>query len=204
MKIQLHLTTKGKAVFHAEKSAAREEHPPHHGLRGWIERKAQSLKTAWSQADRGPAGRVRAFWEKLQSRMPDDESMLARLRTASAIEMYHPATMSGEEAQAHWVDYMARCRRRHLPWLGFNILISPITLILAPLPGPNLIGYWFAYRAVKDALALLGLRHARDPGMATTYHPLETHAVVTPVGEFSCRTETNTAPFAGLAAGSPP
>lgn len=204
MKIQLHLTDEGKAVFHAEKAVVRENHPPHHGFRGWIERKAQSLKTAWSHADRGPAGKVRAFWDYLHSRMPDDESMLARLRTASTIEVYHPAELPSEEAQSLWVGYMARCRRRHLPWLGFNVLISPLSLVLAPLPGPNLIGYWFAYRAVKDALALLGLRHARNPRITTTYHPIEALAIAGPKREFTDRTESNASAFAILATGSLP
>jgi hypothetical protein len=42
-----------------------------------------------------------------------------------------------------------------------NILILPLSVLLAPLPGPNIIGYWFLYRAVCHVLALLGIRKAR-------------------------------------------
>lgn len=191
----MHLTVEGKAVFHAEKSPGRESRPPHHGFRGWVERKAQSVKTAWAQADRGATGKVRLFWEKLQSRMPDDESMLARLRTASAIDIYHPATLTDEEAQTIWIEYLARCRRRHLPWLAVNTLLSPVSLLLAPIPGPNLIGYWFVYRAVKDLLAHSGLRHAQDPRVTTTYHTREFAAIASPSGEFIRMIETEASSF---------
>ena len=126
------------------------------------------------------------------------------MRKASEIEIYHPTTMSSEEAQTLWVDYMARCRRRHLPWLVVNALLSPISLLLAPIPGPNLIGYWFAYRAVKDLLALLGLRHAQDSQVATTFRPREVLAIAGPTGEHTRLTETNATSFAALAAESLP
>ncbi|WP_406695248.1 hypothetical protein V5E97_29855 [Singulisphaera sp. Ch08] len=204
MKIQLHLTAEGKAVFSTEKPPGRKRRPPHQGFRGWIERKAQNLKTAWSKADRGPVGKVHAFWDYLQSRMPADESMLAHLSTASTIEIYHPAALSDEEAQALWAVYRTRCLKRHLPWLGVNVLISPISLLLAPLPGPNLIGYWFAYRAVKDARALLGLRHARDPRITTTYHLIEVRMIARPGRELTGLTETDASAIAFLVAGNRP
>jgi hypothetical protein len=212
VKVHLHLTDGGKPVFHAEKPAVREVQPHHHGFRGWIERKAKSLKEAWSHADHGAAGKVRALWDKLQRRMPADESTLIHLRAASAIEIHHPAAMSSEEARSHWVDYLARCRRRHLPWLWFNALLSPVTLLLAPLPGPNLIGYWFAYRAVRDILALMGVRHARNSQVVTTFHAtnvFSTYAGAGPIvgaAESSWHSESGSGgvAFAALAAGRPP
>ncbi|MEJ7711591.1 MAG: hypothetical protein WKF84_17425 [Pyrinomonadaceae bacterium] len=38
--------------------------------------------------------------------------------------------------------------------------MAPIPLVLAPVPGPNVIGYWFWYRAICHALALMGIRRA--------------------------------------------
>ena len=37
----------------------------------------------------------------------------------------------------------------------------PVVAILAILPGPNLIGYWFTYRAIHHCLIVLGIRRAR-------------------------------------------
>ncbi len=43
---------------------------------------------------------------------------------------------------------------------GQLLPVAPLTVLLAPLPGPNLIGYWFAYRAVHHGLILHG-RHCK-------------------------------------------
>ncbi len=95
---------------------------------------------------RGHRKDPRALWDNLQNRMPDDEGMLIRLRDASELQIYHPPRSQVRRLQNVWVDYMARCRRRHLPWFVVNALLAPISVLLAPFPGPNLIGYWFLYR----------------------------------------------------------
>jgi membrane protein implicated in regulation of membrane protease activity len=41
------------------------------------------------------------------------------------------------------------------------------------LPGPNVVGYWFVYRAFCHLLVLLGIRKARDEFERTTVHQEE-------------------------------
>ena len=56
-------------------------------------------------------------------------------------------------------------------YLSYNVLIAPAALaLLWPLPGPNLIGYWFAYRAVHHWLILRGIRSVRKGRIVTHYH----------------------------------
>lgn len=202
MKVHLHLTDAGKPVFHAERLTVREVHPPHHGIRGWLERTARRLKEGWTHAEHGAVGKAREFWERLHRRMPFDESMLIHLRSASSIEVLHPVAMPSEEAQVLWNGYLTRCWRRHLPWLFVNILIAPISILLAPIPGPNLIGYWFVYRAVRDLLVLLGIRHAQNAQVVTTYHPtdsFEAYAGAQPSeGTWPPGSHTGGVTFAGL------
>jgi hypothetical protein len=205
LKVQLHLTDQGKPVFHADKPVAREPHPPHHGIRGWLERKANRLKESWEHADHGATGKARALWDQLHRRIPHDETTLIRLRSAASIEIEHPITLSSDEARASWGAYLTRCRRRHLPWLIINALISPVSVLLAPIPGPNLLGYWFAYRAVRDLLALLGVRHAQSGQVATTYHPVEVFETIagaspTDSGDGSWNSTTGSVAFARLSA----
>jgi len=52
-----------------------------------------------------------------------------------------------------------------------NTVISPVTLILTPIPGPNLLGYWIAYRAFCHLLAVLGARGAEELIDSTTLNP---------------------------------
>ena len=131
------------------------------GVRGWLERKYRNLQTAVHDSEEGVGARVRRMWLWLQRRTAADESLLRRLRVAQRIELYHPASMTAEDVRESWSHYLARRRRRHALWLALNLLIAPVTLVLAPIPGPNLIGYWFAYRAVCHALAVLGVRRAQ-------------------------------------------
>jgi len=173
VKVYLLIAEDGTPAFHfrAPRVDRRDDATVHGGLRGWLERKSKSLKASWEHADHGVTARVKHVWEWLHRRMPADEAALARLRSAATIEVHHPATLSCDEARALWMAYLASRRRRHLPWLGVNTLVSPLSVVLAPLPGPNVVGYWFVYRAVRDLLAFLGLRHALGTHVETTFHP---------------------------------
>jgi hypothetical protein len=54
------------------------------------------------------------------------------------------------------------------------VLVAPLTVVLAPLPGPNLVGYWFVYRAVHHGLILTGLGRARRGLIDMTFRPDDT------------------------------
>ena len=73
---------------------------------------------------------------------------------------------------AIWTDYLNKQWWRHLAWLIVNGTIAPFTLLLFPLPGPNLIGYWFAYRAVHHTLVVWGIRRVLRKSTPTELHPV--------------------------------
>jgi hypothetical protein len=68
--------------------------------------------------------------------------------------------MNPREALHLWKSYVRSRRRRHLFWLVLNLCIVPPAALAAILPGPNVLGYWFAYRAWMHALAWRGAGHA--------------------------------------------
>jgi hypothetical protein len=45
--------------------------------------------------------------------------------------------------------------------MGANAILAPFTWLLAILPGPNVVGYWFTYRAIHHALIVLGIRRVQ-------------------------------------------
>ena len=51
------------------------------------------------------------------------------------------------------------------------VAISPLTVLLVPVPGPNVIGFWFVYRTVCHTLALLGIHRASGPRVTTAFRP---------------------------------
>lgn len=132
------------------------------GLRGWAERKYKSLQSVLNESESGVGLRVRLAWEWLQRRTAPDEPLLRSLRGAGEIKLVHPSSLSTEDVRERWEDYLSSRNRRHTLWLALNAIVSPLTVLLAPLPGPNVIGYWFIYRAVCHLLARLGIRRAQS------------------------------------------
>lgn len=131
---------------------------PREGVRGWAERKYKSLQAVLTESESGVGLRVRRAWEWLQKRTAPDEPLLRSLRGARSIELLHPSSLSEDEVCEHWKCYLKSRKRRHTFWLVVNAVFSPVTVLLAPVPGPNVIGYWFVYRAVCHLLARLGIR----------------------------------------------
>ena len=94
-----------------------------------------------------------------------------RLRSTRRVDLAHPASRNGSDVARIWQNYLARRWRAHAVYLSYNALIAPAALaLLWPLPGPNLIGYWFAYRAVHHWLILRGIRSVRKGRIVTHYH----------------------------------
>jgi hypothetical protein len=137
------------------------------GIRGWVERKYKSLQVILNESEKGVGLRMRRIWQWLQKRIPPDEPILRSLRGALAITLYHPPVLAPEKSMAMWVGYLKERQGRHMFWFIMNALVTPLTLLLAPVPGPNIIGYWFVYRAVCHLLARLGARHARSERVET-------------------------------------
>lgn len=175
MKVYLLIADDGSRFFYAEPPENRERRGPstRPGIRGWMERKAETLRSAWKNADGGLAGRMRQAWEWLLRRTPADESMLVQLKTARRIEIHHPASHTEEEVRLLWAEYLTSRKRRHLPRFGTTAAITPLTVLLAPLPGPNLVGYWFMYRTWRHLGVLLGVRRAGSDRVTIAFLPTE-------------------------------
>jgi Mitochondrial K+-H+ exchange-related len=189
----------GRRVFYAEgrdAAPAQEAAAPKGGLRGWLERMShrggaagpdagkgngdaavdEALNASWNEAGPeaptgGVVGRLRQAWDWLHRRLAPDEAMLKRLGRATRIKLYHPASMDSSEIQRTWREYLARRRRRHWFWLVVTLLVAPLTVVLTVVPGPNVIGYWFVYRAVCHLRVVLGTRRALGDRVATSVHP---------------------------------
>jgi hypothetical protein len=163
----------GRCVFYSEgpETVAEAEMPaPRKGVRGWAERRYKSLQALLTESEKGVGLRVRRVWEWLQKRIAPDEPALRALRGVRTVKLYHSPAVTEEETHALWTNYLKSRQGRHTFWFVVNLLVAPLTLVLAPLPGPNVIGYWFVYRSVCHLLARLGARNARSSQVTTSYH----------------------------------
>lgn len=100
-----------------------------------------------------------------------DESMLRGLRGRDSVTLVHAADVEPELVLREWRHMLYRRQVSNAGWLVINALLSPISVLLTPLPGPNIIGYWFVYRLICHAFALLGVRNARRKRFQTHLEP---------------------------------
>ena len=166
------------------------------GVRGWLVKKLRSCKETISGSGGETGGFIWRLWRWLQRFVGADEPLLRGLRKAKAIYLHHPEAMSPERARSAWLEYLAGRRRHHLIWLGVNLLICPLSIVLAPIPGPNFLGYWFVYRAACHALALIGVQRVRDRRVETSLIP--TGVLDAPVGRADAKQIADLASHCGL------
>lgn len=161
-------------VFYAEAPesiADSSEAEPAPGAWGWLQRRYRKLRDA-ILSSRGVGSRIQRLWGWLQRRIAPDEPMLRRLRSDMPIAVHHPTTMASREARAYWRRYLANRRPHHLGRLILNLMIAPVVgLLLMPIPGPNVLGFWFFYRSICHGQALRGVMRALDRRTPTIFHP---------------------------------
>jgi hypothetical protein len=167
VKIYMLLIDDERFFFFADESElAHEDHggtpePPRSGVRNWIHNRFERLKAAWQGASSGALYWMRKVWDWLHKLVRPDEAMLARLWSVRRINLRHPAARTEIDVRTHWRNYLDRQWRRHLFWFAVNAAIAPPSVVLAVLPGPNVIGFWFAYRAFHHGLVVWGISRAR-------------------------------------------
>jgi hypothetical protein len=167
--------------FYADTSEAASEDddplapsvPPDTGFWGRLQDRYHKFKSAWEHSDSGIARWTRRTWDWLHTWSHPDESMLVRMWSAERIDLHHPASRPADQVRALWRDYLNHRWWRHLLWMSINGVIAPGTIPFAILPGPNVIGYWFAYRAIHHALIVWGIRRVRGGRIQVAFHSLD-------------------------------
>jgi hypothetical protein len=179
VKIYLLLIDQDEFFFYSDESEAAPEPQDggeaaataQSGLAGWLYTQLAKLKKGWHEAESGLAHWLRRCWEWLHSWSHPDEWMLSQLRSAKMIELHHPASRNDDDVLAIWREYVSRQRTRHVVWLAVNGVVAPFTVLLAILPGPNVIGYWFLYRAIHHLLVVWGTVRVYSGAVPTELHP---------------------------------
>jgi Mitochondrial K+-H+ exchange-related len=180
LKIYLLLIDHAQFFFYSDESEASHDpddaedasKPPPAGVLGWSKARYKRFKSAWQDADSGALLWMRSSWDWLHTWVHPDEAMLAGLWSARRVDLHHPSARSDDEVRTIWAAYLKRQRRRHLLWLIVNGVIAPFSALFAILPGPNVIGYWFAYRAIHHSLVVWGIRRVQRNTIPTDLYPI--------------------------------
>src|SRR4029077_14650039 len=91
-----------------------------------------------------------------------EQRTLWSLRGLTSASFVFPSDLSDASAAAVRQRLLAHARRHHGWWLVMNAAGVAVTAILVLLPGPNLIGYYFAFRVIGHYLSWRGARQALD------------------------------------------
>lgn len=180
MRIYLLSLDKRRTFFYADESeppddctGADDSCGEETGWRARLREQREQFRSVWHESDARVVRWSRRAWEWMHSWAHPDETMLRRLRSACRIELHHPAGRDPEEVSGLWSRYLAQRWWRHLLWLSVNLAVAPpAVMALWVLPGPNVIGYWFAYRAIHHAMIVRGIRRARWGGLPVVLRAL--------------------------------
>ena len=85
-----------------------------------------------------------------------EQRLLWNLRRQTAVEASHPSDMSTEQVLTLIRRMLQRDYERHRRWLVIDTLGLVVSGILMPVPGPNIVAYYFAFRVVGHWLSMRG------------------------------------------------
>lgn len=91
-----------------------------------------------------------------------EQRLLWHLRTEREVCALHPVGLDNDRAMAIIRGNLSSDFGRHRWWLAANTLAGIGSLALMPLPGPNVIGFYFAFRIVGHFLSVRGARQGLD------------------------------------------
>ena len=115
---------------------------------------------------RGEYDPIDTWWERLQARVlakvadaVAEQRLLWHIRHCKAVRLFDPPDMTAERAMAIMRESMVRDRDRHFRWLAIDsVLMVVFGVVLFAVPGPNIVGYYFAFRVVGHFLSFRGAR----------------------------------------------
>ncbi len=109
-----------------------------------------------------PAGllpRLRARGLRWVSERVAEQRVLWHLQGQHRVRAFHPAALDDAGALSAIHESLRADSDRHGRWLVLDAVFLLVSLVLTPLPGPNVPGYYFTFRVVGHFLSVRGARH---------------------------------------------
>ena len=126
----------------------------------WLEdERRKRHEHASSHVNRTWAQRLRDRMVAWMAERVAEQRLLWHLRTQHAAVARHPDDLTPEQALEIVRGSLRRDARRHLWWALIDACGYLFSLVLTPLPGPNLPAYYFSFRSLGHILSTVGARH---------------------------------------------
>jgi hypothetical protein len=118
---------------------------------------------------RGEQTSARSWTGRLQDRMMSwiakrvaEQRLLWNLRNKDRVVAVHPADVAFDAVMPHIQQTLQRDFERHRFWLFVDTAGLIVSGLLAIVPGPNLLAYYFLFRAGGHFLSLRGAARGRS------------------------------------------
>ncbi|MBI4887009.1 MAG: hypothetical protein HY824_07945 [Acidobacteria bacterium] len=135
---------------------------------GVVLRAAEERQHRHPQADPGGAGSGAGPVRVLQDRALGwvahriaEQRLLWNLRRETSAVAVHPPDLPFEQVLALIRRTLQRDHDRHRVWLVIDSLLLVLSGLLALVPGPNVVAYYFAFRVVGHWLSMRGAAQGR-------------------------------------------
>jgi hypothetical protein len=139
------------------------------GKESFIARTLHGAREKWAaavdaaRADETPQGWFARWRNRLICHVTEhaaEQHALWELRHAVAATAVYPPGLDEASALAIVRAVLARARKHHRRWGCVDAMALAASGLLAPLPGPNLVAYYFAFRVFGHYLSWRGARQA--------------------------------------------
>jgi hypothetical protein len=134
-----------------------------------VARTLRSAREKWAvavdaaRADEAPRSRFLRWRNRLIRHVTEhaaEQHALWNLRHAAAATAVYPSGLDEVAALAIVRAVLTRARQHHRWWACVDAMALAASGLIAPLPGPNLVAYYFAFRVFGHYLSWRGARQA--------------------------------------------
>jgi hypothetical protein len=129
----------------------------------------RAAEVARARRARGEHDPIDTWWERTRARVlakvadaVAEQRLLWHLRHHTSARLHHPPDITGDQALALMRTSMTRDRDRHFRWLLIDAVLMILSAALVIVPGPNVLGYYFAFRVVGHYLSWKGAKQGLD------------------------------------------
>lgn len=133
-------------------------------LRRWLHTASVKWHDMVEAAREGRAkGRIAQGRDRIVCHLAEriaEQRTLWSLVDKSSATLRYPSTLDDTEARETLDRVLGVARRRHAWWMGIDLLVFLGSAVLAPVPGPNLIAYYVAFRVIGHLQSWRGARRA--------------------------------------------
>jgi Mitochondrial K+-H+ exchange-related len=91
-----------------------------------------------------------------------EQRLLWNLRRHDQATLHHPDDMVPDVAAAVCRKQLTRDFEKHRLWLGIDGVLMLVSGALILVPGPNVLGYFFAFRVVGHLFSIRGAKNGLD------------------------------------------